>query len=133
MSQTQGLTRSELAVGLAIVVVVLAIGIDAYRQHVLRSRIEPVVAALAAAADGMREHYRQHATYAGGPCPADTREFTMRCWQPPPDREQFRIEARGRGEFAAFSYRVDQSGRRESQTVWQDVQPCWIVARGGAC
>lgn len=133
MSRMQGLTRSELAVGLAIVAVVLAIGVDAYRQRLLQSRIEPVVAALAVAADGMREHYRQHATYAGGPCPADTRDFTMHCRQPPPDHAQFRIEARGRGEFTAFSYRVDQSGRRESQTVWQGTQPCWIVARGGGC
>lgn len=140
-SALRGFTLIELMVVVAIVGILAAIALPAYRNYVVRSQITEGIAGLTTARADMERYFQDFRTYqtvAGvgtSPCAASrvVGNFTISCSAV--DATSYTLQAVGAGNVAGFTYTVNQADVRTTTgpgTGWT-CNTRWITRKGDTC
>jgi len=137
MKTQKGFTLMELMITVAIIGILASIGIPSYSNYVIRGKVVEGTAALSDGRIKMEQFYQDNRTYAGGPCPAETTNFTYDCANPAATTTTYTITATGKDSLSDFSYTIDQSNTKRTTSLkagWGTTPAsCWIMANGGEC
>lgn len=153
----------ELMIAVAIIAILAAIGLPAYRDYVQRGKITEATTNLADLRVKLEQFYQDNRLYgtpdganncgkdAGGvvrvPMPAapQVKYFTFTCTveparppSPPVPGGAYAITATGvTGEgMAGFVYTINEANARSSTLTasgWTGNATCWAIKKGGAC
>lgn len=131
MKTQQGFTLIELMIVVVVIAILSAVAIPAYTEHVTRGKLVEGTSALSDARVKMEQFFQDNRTYAGGPAPASTTNFTFA----PSNLSAttYTVTATGIGSLSAFSYTIDQANTKTSITPWGNSATCWVVKKGGEC
>ena len=131
-----GFTLIEIMISVAIVGILTAVALPAYRDYVLRARLTEAFSALAAiqpAAEQLWSNTRSFATVASV-LPANTAGFTYAASSL--TVSSYTVTATGAGQTAGFVFTINQAGNRATTAVptgWSANAACWVDKRGGKC
>jgi len=128
---SKGFTLIELLVVVVIIGILSAIAIPAYNDYVTRGKIAEAKSALADGRVKLEQFFQDNRTYAGGPCPAATDHFTYACTNL--TTTSYTITATGKSNISAYSYTINESNAKTSNTPWGNSTSCWVSKKGGAC
>ena len=131
MKYAKGFTLIELMIVITVIGVLSAIAIPAYGDYVKRGKLVDATAQLSDGRVKMEQFFQDNRTYAGGPCPATTKYFTIACSAL--TTTTYTITATGRNDLSAFSYDINESNLKTSATPWGNGATCWIMRKGVAC
>ncbi|WP_156030247.1 type IV pilin protein [Thiomonas sp. FB-Cd] len=133
--QTQGFSLVELMAVVAIAGILLAVGIPAYSNYVVKSRIQAAQNALLVTANDVRQYAQDHETYVGScTAPVAAEGFQISC--PTLTQTTYTVQALGTGSLAGFLFTLDQTGARVTAQVpagWAANPACWIADQQGDC
>ncbi len=147
-----GFSLIELMVAVAIVAILAAVALPAYRDHVMRSHIPEATSGLLLTAMRLEQFYQDNRSYLNGKhCGVDlpaTGRFSFQCTSPA-DGQSFLLTATGvTGEqMQGFTYTLDEAGNAQTKSLpdgWRAADAkdekgtgkavnCWINRRGAAC
>lgn len=145
-SRTRGFTLIELMITVAIVAILAAIAMPAYRDYVLRGQITQATNALSTLRANMERQFqdnRQYTTPATAPAgkfvspcdaPAPAGSFTVTC--PTLTASTFTAQAQGSGGTAGFTFTIDQQNTRATPNAgagWSSCATAWVTQKGMAC
>jgi type IV pilus assembly protein PilE len=143
-SNTRGFTLIEAMIAVAIVAILAAVALPAYREYVLRGRLVDATNALSATRARMEQFFQDSRTYVGGPCATSqaVAEFTVVCDgtapAAAPTAATFVIRATGSGSTSGFVFSIDQDST-QSTAAWPaswgtaPAGNCWALRRGDTC
>lgn len=131
MKMQKGFTLIEMMIVVAVIGILASIAVPAYTDYVTRGKLVEGTSALADGRIRMEQFFQDNRTYAGGPCPAATTNFTYACGNP--TTTIYTITATGVGNLAAFSYTINQANTKGSTTPWGNSTTCWVTKKGGVC
>ncbi|WP_423598062.1 type IV pilin protein [Roseateles sp. MS654] len=143
-SASRGFTLIELMVVVAIVGILAAIALPAYRNYVVRSQITEGIAGLTTARADMERYFQDFRTYqtvagvATSPCSSfrPAGNFTITCSVL--TATAYTLRAAGSGNVSSFTYTVDQLDQRTTDGPggpgegW-DCNSRWITRKGDTC
>ena len=147
MKLQKGFSLIELLVVVAIVAILAAVALPAYQNYVTRGKIPDATSNLATKRVHMEQFFQDNHTYVGsdlagppvGPCVADTsssRYFSFACVVA---AGTYTITATGgnaaTGDISmnGFSYTINESNTKGSNTKWGNSTSCWVTKKGGGC
>lgn len=140
---SSGFTLIELMVAVAIVAILAAVAMPAYRDHVMRGRISQATSNLAGMRVKLEQFYQDNRTYEGAcaagalaePPPAD--DFTYSCEELSATTYTAKATGVAGGQMADFAYTIDQANAMKTTSLpggWGVVPAtCWIIKKGGTC
>jgi prepilin-type N-terminal cleavage/methylation domain-containing protein len=148
--RTRGFTLIELMITVAIVAILAAIAIPAYRDYVLRGQIVQATNALSTLRANMERQYQDNRQYTT-PVTIPPGKFTSPC--DPTMTSQisagsfaiscsnltattFTAQAQGSGGTAGFTFTVDQQNTRTTPNAgagWSSCATAWVTQKGMAC
>ena len=128
--ESKGFTLIEMMIVVGVVAILGARALPADSDYVRRGKIPEATTGLSQGRVGLEQWFQDNRSYAGGPCPGDTKNFTFACNT---GATTFDITATGLGDMAVFSYTIDQSNARTSATPWGNGATCWIARKGDSC
>lgn len=132
----QGFTLIEIMITLAIVGVLSAVALPAYRDYVTRARLTEAFSALSAvqpAAEQLWSNTRSFATVSTVLPPA-TATFTYTASDA--TASAYTVTATGAAQALGFVFTINQAGTRATTGVptgWTANSACWVDKRGGTC
>lgn len=144
----QGFTLIELMIVVAIIGVLVAVALPAYRDYVIRGSVTDAVTGLTNVRADMERYYQDYRTYqavgttASPPCLTSQTvgKFTISCVSSDLTATTYKIKAQGSGNVAGFVYQVDQADSKTTtitNTSGWNVGPCagtkWITKKGDSC
>jgi type IV pilus assembly protein PilE len=141
MKRVGGFTLIELMITVAIVAILGAIALPAYRDYVMRGKLAEAYTVLASQRVKMEQFYQDRRTYDGA-CAAGTvapqptgKYFTYAC---DIKDQTYTITATGvSGEGVPdFQFTIDQNNNRATPTVhsgWTTNATCWVRSKDGKC
>ncbi len=140
-SSCAGFTLMELMVTVAIIGILAAVALPAYRDYVIRGKIPQATNNLASMRVKLEQHFQDNRTYEGA-CAVNTvaplptpDDFTYTC--PTLTATTFTIVATGTESMDGFIYTIDQSNTKTTTAVPSDWGnppiTCWVVKKGGVC
>jgi len=142
MKRIHGFTLIELLVTVAIVAVLAAVALPAYRDYVTRGRLAEAYANLASQRVKMEQFYQDARTYTGAcvantvapPIP-NTTNFNYVCAI---NDQTYTITATGQagGGLSNFVFTIDQANNRATTGVpsgWTAAANCWVRRKDGSC
>lgn len=149
MKLHKGFTLIELMIVVAVIALLAAISVPAYRDYVTRSKIIEATSALSGLRVSMEQYYQDNRTYLNaGNCgigatpAANTKYFNITCGgalphPSAPTASTYIIAATGIGDMNGFVYTIDQSNAKQTTAApagWGLNSPtCWITHKGGQC
>lgn len=140
---SDGFTLIEVMIVVAIVGILSAIALPAYRNYIIRGRIPEATSSLSATQVQMEQWFQDNRTYQSGTTtscgvamPTNTSYFTLTCTAP--TTTTYLITATGTGSMAGFVYTIDENAAKTSAITagsnWSATSnTCWITNTGGAC
>ena len=137
MKLQRGFTLIELMIVVAVIGILAGIGLPAYGDYVLRSKLTESMTQLAGMRVKLEQYYQDNRTYIGGcPAVADARYFTFTC--PTLTATTFQAVATGVATqgTGGFVYTIDQSNAKATSAVpagWTANAACWVTKKGGTC
>lgn len=126
----KGFTLVELMIVVAIIGILASVALPNYTEYVKRGKLAEATSAIADGRVKMEQFFQDNRTYAGGPCPANTSNFTIACTTP--TATTYTITASGTGNVAEFTFGIDQANARTS-SISGTAKSCWVKGTGGAC
>jgi type IV pilus assembly protein PilE len=153
-SRPSGFTLIELMIAIAIIGILTAIALPAYRNYVIRGKLIAGTNALANMRTQMEQYYQDNRTYATvsaptivSPCVANAvvasngNLFNVGCsaTSDVPTSTTYTLRATGTGTVAGAVYTIDQSNNMTTvgfPTSWGSVpasSACWIMRKGDTC
>ena len=134
-----------MLIAVAIVGILTAIALPAYRNYELRAELVAGTDQLSAERTLMERFYQDNRTYVGGPCSTSQSvgssgaKFNVACVATP-TATTYTITATGTGAVAGFVFTIDQNGNQTTTSLPSDwggtpASPytCWIMAEGAQC
>ena len=138
MRMQKGFTLIELMVVVAIVAILAAVGFPAYTDYVTRGKLMDATSGLSDGKVKMEQYYQDHpaagyanATCPSAACPAATKYFTFGLSNLAKDT--FTLTATGSGNLSAYSYTINETSAKTSNTPWGNGATCWILKKGDSC
>ena len=152
--KTAGFTLIELMIAVAIVGILVAVALPAYKNYVIRSRLVAGTNALSTLRAQMEQYYLDNRTYMTVSSPSivtpctqyavttttSQMPFTVGCSDATdvPTSAAYILRAKGVGVVAGAVYTVDQTGAMQTvgfPTSWGTVpsNSCWIMRKGDTC
>jgi len=148
MRRANGFTLIELMIAVAIVAIITAVALPAYRDYVIRGKLADAYNTLASQRVKMEQFYQDNRTYNNGAVaacvagtvapPPNSVYFTYVCATAD---QTYTITATGnpvQGVPNTFQFSIDQSNNQLTVSVapgWVLPAPnnCWVRTKGGQC
>lgn len=137
----RGFTLIEVMITVAIVGILAAVALPAYRDYVLRGQIVDATNALAARRADMERFFQDNRQYTTSgtftsPCAASSTigTFTISC--PTLTTTTFTAQAVGSGATNGFTYTINQQNTRATPNAgagWSSCTTAWVTKKGMAC
>jgi len=153
-SRPSGFTLIEVMIAIAIIGILTAIALPAYRNYVIRGKLVAGTNALANMRAQMEQYYQDNRTYATVSAPAIVTPcvanavvasngipFNVSCsaGSDVPTATTYTLRATGTGTVAGAVYTIDQANNMTTvafPTPWGSVptsNACWIMRKGDTC
>jgi type IV pilus assembly protein PilE len=139
-ARNSGFTLIELMLAIAIVGILGAIAVPAYKDYLVRGRVPSATSALAGKQVQLEQFFQDNKKYTGAPaCTADSTTspyFDFSCTTL--TDTAFTLQAQGKSTMTGFTYTVDQNNTKTTAAVpsgWTAHTPnnCWVTNKGGVC
>ena len=131
MKSSKGFTLIELMVAVVVIGILSAIAIPAYKDYVIRGKLADGVAGLSDGRVKMEQFFLDNKTYVGGPVPGATNYFTYAASDL--SNSTYTLTATGKGDLSSYSYTINESNIKASNTPWGNSTSCWVIKKGGGC
>jgi len=143
--QQKGFSLLELLIVLAIIGILSAIAIPAYRDYIIRGKIIEATSNLGDMRIKLEQFYQDNRTYVGAcvggtiaplPTVSNAPAFTYSC--PVLTVAAFQVRALGNANegMTGFDYTIDQANVKGTTSVapgWTLTTGCWVTQKDGAC
>ena len=136
MKTQKGFTLVELMIVVAIIALLASVALPAYTDYVTRGKLVEATSALSDGRVQMEQFFQDGRTYAGGPVPAATPNFTYAAPNTGTPLTTYTITATAIGSVAGFVYTINQDNVKATTGVpsgWTASATCWVVKRNGGC
>lgn len=138
---TTGFTLVEMLIVIAMIGILSAVAIPAYRDYSTRGKIPDATSNLALKQSKLEQWFQDQRSYLDGAAcggvpatdSASSSYFTFTCEA---TATTFLLKATGTGAMAGFEYTVDQDNARNTTAVpngWTVKNGCWVTKKGGIC
>lgn len=131
MKAQHGFTLLELMIVVVVIGILAAVAIPSYTDYVTRGKLVEGTSGLSDGRVKIEQYFQDNRTYADGPAPANTTNFTFAAGNL--STTTYKITATGIGNLSAFSYSINQDNTKSSNTPWGIDGTCWVVKKGGGC
>ena len=139
-SAEQGFTLIEIMIAVAIVAILASVGLPAYQDYVMRSRLIDATNSLSTMRARMEQHFQDNRTYLtsgaiAAPCltTETAGTFNVSCTAANLTATTYTITAQGTGSTSSFTYTIDQNGTQRTTASYWGVTSnnCWVTKRTG--
>jgi type IV pilus assembly protein PilE len=136
--RVRGFTLIELMIVVAVVAILSAIALPAYRDYVLRGQLSDARSQLATWGARMEQFYQDNRNYgtSGGACGISIANSTLFAFTCTNTGQAYVLTATGTGSTAGFSFTINELSTRSStvSAAWGgSTHACWVTRRGEAC
>lgn len=140
-NRNAGFTLIELMIVVAVIGILSAIALPAYKNYIIRGRIPEATSNMSSAQVQMEQWFQDNRSYqrAGGGCGVNMPTgsyFTLTCVAP--TATTFTITATGTTSMTGFVYTINERSTRTSTITgvanWTYASTtCWVTNTGGRC